>query len=150
MKLITVIQYLSLAYQAYHYSAILLFSPLSMSLCLYLLAIFDLLFFSTRAPQPSFSVSLSCYTHALCFLCFFLLCSVCHVHSMHHSSSLYFSCCTLLLLHSWIPLNNNNQLFFILPSYSLCAPCASPMRNYFSCSSCRVLCLIIIATLQLI
>jgi hypothetical protein len=69
MKLITVIQYLSLAYQTYHCSTILLCSPVSVSLCLHLLWIFDLLFFSTRAPQPSFSVLLSCSTHSLRFLC---------------------------------------------------------------------------------
>jgi hypothetical protein len=103
----------------------LLCSPVSVSLCLHLLAFSDLLFFSTRAPQPSFTVSLSCCTHPLRFLCLCLLCSVCHVHSMHHSSSLCFSCCTLLLLHSLITLNNNNpHLFFVLHTYSLCAPCA--------------------------
>jgi hypothetical protein len=95
-KFITVIQYLSLAYQAYHCSTMLLCSPVSVSLYLHILAISDILFLSTRAPQPSFSVSLSFYTHALRFLCFCLLCSVFHVYSMHHSSSLYFSCCTLL------------------------------------------------------
>ena len=116
------IQYLSLAYQAYHCSAMLLCSPVSVSLCLHLLAISDLMFFSTRSPQPSFSVSLSFYTHALCFLCFFLLCSVCHVHSMHHSSCLCFCCYTLLLLHSLITLNNSNpHLFFVIHTYSLCA-----------------------------
>jgi hypothetical protein len=51
-----VIQYLSLAYQAYYYSSMLLCSPVSVSLCFHLLALSDLLFFSTIAPQPSFTV----------------------------------------------------------------------------------------------
>ena len=103
----------------------LLFSLVSMSLCLHLLAFSDLLFFSTRAPHPSFTASLSCCTPPLCFLCLYLLCSVCHVHSMHHSSSPCFRCCRLLLLHSLITLNNNNtHIFFVLHTYSLCAPCA--------------------------
>jgi hypothetical protein len=103
----------------------LLCSPVSMSLCLHLLALSELLFFSTRAPQPSFSVSLSCCTHPLHLLCFCLSCSVFHVHSMHHSSSPCFRCYTLLLLHSLIALNNINlHLFFVLHTYSLCAPCA--------------------------
>jgi hypothetical protein len=119
------IQYLSLAYRAYHCSVVLLCSPISMSLCLHLLTFYDLLFFSTRAPQPSFTASLSCCTHTLRFLCLCLLCFVFHVHSMHHSSSLCFRCCTLLLLHSLITLNNkNNHLLFVLHTYSLCAPCA--------------------------
>jgi hypothetical protein len=102
----------------------LLCSPISVSLCFHLLAIFDLPFFSTRAPQPSFSVSLSYCTHALHFLCFCLFCSVRHLPSMHHSSSLYFSCCTLLLLHTSIPFNKNTNLFFVQHTYSLCAPCS--------------------------
>jgi hypothetical protein len=103
----------------------LLCSPVSMSLYQHLLAFSDLLFFSTRAPQPSFTASLSCCTHTLRFLCLFLLCSVFHVHSMHHSFSSCFRCCTLLLLHSLITLNNRNpHLFFVLHTYSLCAPCA--------------------------
>jgi hypothetical protein len=103
----------------------LLCSLVSMSLCLHLLAFSNLLFFYTRAPQPSFTVSLSYCTHTLCFLCLCLLCSVCHVHSMHHSSPLYFRYYTLLLIHSLITMNNNNpHLFFVLHNYSLCAPCA--------------------------
>jgi len=151
MKLITVIQYLSLAYQTYHCSIKLLFSPVSVCLCLHLLGIFDLLFLSTRAPQPSFSVLLSCSTHSLHFLWFFLLCSMHHVHSMLHSSSLYFSCCKLLLLHSWIPLNNNNpHLFSILHTYSLCAPCACCPTMLMHPLSCRVLYLFIMETLLLL
>jgi hypothetical protein len=100
MKLITVIQYLSMAYHTYHCSTMLLCSLISMSLCLHLLGIYHLLFFSTRAPQPSFSVLLSCSTLSLCFLCSFLLFSMRHLHSMIHSSSLYFNCCSFLLLHS--------------------------------------------------
>jgi hypothetical protein len=102
----------------------LLCSPVSVSLCLHLLAFFDLLFFSTRAPQPSFTTSLSCCTPPLCFLCLCLLCFVFHVHSLHHSSSPCFRCYTLLLLHSLITLNNNNISSFVLHTYSLCAPCA--------------------------
>jgi hypothetical protein len=103
----------------------LLCFPVSVSICLHLLALSKLIFFSTRAPHPSFSVSLSCYTHPLCLMCFCLSCSMFNVHSMHHSSSSCFHCCTLLLLHSLITLNNNNShLFFVLHTYSLCAPYA--------------------------
>jgi hypothetical protein len=143
-----VIQYLSLAYEAYHCSAMLHCSPVSVSLCLHLLAIYDLLFFSTRAPHPSFSVSLSCCTHALRFLCFFLFYSVHHVHSMNHSSSLYFRCCTLLLHTPESPSTiATTHLFFVQHTYSLFAPCACYLPML---SPCRVLCMIIIATLQLL
>jgi hypothetical protein len=131
-----VIQYLSLAYQAYHCSAILLYSHVSVSLCLHLLAFLYLLFFSTRAPQPSFTISLSCCTHPLHFLCLYLLFSMCHVHSMHHSSPLYFRCCTLLLLHSLITLSNNKtHLFFVLHTYSLCAYYLAMLLHALSMSS---------------
>jgi hypothetical protein len=39
--------------------------------------------------------SVSSFTPSLRFMFFFLLCSVRHVPSMHHSSSMHFSCCTL-------------------------------------------------------
>ena len=72
------IQYLSLAYQAYHCFVMLLCSPVSVSLCLHLLVFSDLLFFSTRATQPSFTVSLSCCTHpcAFCASSFYALCAM--------------------------------------------------------------------------
>jgi hypothetical protein len=56
-----------MAYQSHHYSATL---PSSVCLTVFL-------------------------HHALRFRFFCLLCSVHHVHSMHHSSSVYFSCYTL-------------------------------------------------------
>jgi hypothetical protein len=73
-----VIHYLSLAYQTYHCSAMLLCSPVSVSLCLHLLALSELLFFSTRAPQPSFTVLLSCCPHpcTFCASAFYALCAI--------------------------------------------------------------------------
>jgi hypothetical protein len=71
------IQYLSLAYQAYHYSVMLHCSPVSVPLCLHLLAFSDFLFFSTREPQPSFTISLSCCTPPCAFYAssFYALCA---------------------------------------------------------------------------
>jgi hypothetical protein len=46
------------------------------------------------------SASLPFCTHHLRCLFFRFLCSVRHVHSLHSSSSVLFSCCTLLLLHT--------------------------------------------------
>jgi hypothetical protein len=119
-----VIPYLSLAYQVYHCSAMLICSPISMSLCLHLLVISDLLFFSTRSPQPSFSVSLSYYTPpcAFCASSFYALHTICIQ-------------CTIPLL--CIPIVSHSSfytpeslstitphLFFVQHTYSLCAPCA--------------------------
>ena len=93
---------------------------------------------------PALFASLSSCTHALHFLIFFLLCSVRHVHSMHHSSSVYFNCCTLLLLHTWITFTNNNHnnlqqqqqphLFSVWCIYRFCAPCACNVCNVSACS----------------
>jgi hypothetical protein len=156
----------------------LLCSPVSVSLCLHLLALSDLLF-SLQVHLSLLLLSQLCIS-VLCFCC--ALCSACHVPSMHHSSSVHFSCCTL---PPSTHLNHSQQqphLFFVLHSYSLCAPCASYMCNPSTCSTprhcsphrdihshfvaslpqaqhtlsvlhvllCRVLCLIIIATLQLL
>jgi hypothetical protein len=126
-----VIQYLSLAYQAYHCSAMLLFSPVSVFLCLHLLALFDLLFFSTSAPQPSFTVSVM----HLCSLLLlrFMLCAPCPIYApflfyafqLMHSTSFYTS----------ESLSTTPHLFFVLHSYSLCAPCACYIHNASACST---------------
>jgi hypothetical protein len=75
-------------------------------------------------------------THfALHFLFFFLLFSLHHVHSMHHSSSLYFSCCTL---PPSTRLNHSQQhlhLFSALHIYTICAPSLSSMHSASACSS---------------
>jgi hypothetical protein len=73
-----VIHYLSLAYQTYHCSVMLLCSPVSVSLCLHLLALSDLLFFSTRAPQPSFTILLYCFSHpySFCVSTFYAKCAI--------------------------------------------------------------------------
>jgi hypothetical protein len=83
----------------------------------------------------SVCISVFC-TLLLCFMFFCLLCSVCHVPSMHHSSSVHFCTALCLLLHTSITLNNNNNthLFFILHTYSLCAPCACNMCHASACS----------------
>jgi hypothetical protein len=124
--------------------------------------------------------SLFCYTALLCL-------HQCLLHSpcAFYSFSFYALCamslqCTIpllcisttalcLLLHTSITLNRNHpDLFFVLHSYSLCAPCACNMHQPPTCSPpptvlhievffalsfstlCRVLYLIIIATLQLL
>jgi hypothetical protein len=96
----------------------------------------------------SLSSSLSSCTHPLHFyvLLPFMLCA--HSHSMHLLSSVF------QLLHSppsshCIPHRNNPYLFFF-SSYALCASCACPVSNGSACSACRVLCLFIMATLQLL
>jgi len=75
------------------------------------------------------SAKLSSWTHALRFLFFYLLCSMCNVHWMHHSSSMYFNCCTLPPSTRLNPLNSSPHLFFVLHPYSFCATCASSIRN---------------------
>jgi hypothetical protein len=100
----------------------LLCSPVSMSLCLHLLALFDLLFFSTRAPQPSFTVSLSCCTHPCTFSAsaFYALCTIsiqCTIPLLCISAAAHSSFSTPEIIST----NNNTHLFFVLHSYSLCA-----------------------------
>jgi hypothetical protein len=60
---------------------------------------------------------------SLCFMFFFLSCSVHHVPSMHHSSSVHFSCCTLLpsthLNHSQQQLISSLFCIFILSVHLL-------------------------------
>jgi hypothetical protein len=135
-----------MAYQSHHCSAMLLCSPVSVSLCLHLLALSDLLLFSTSAPQPSFTVST---IHLCSFFCC-TLCSACHVPPMHHSSSGHFSCCTLPpsthLNHSQQP--PISSLVVLL--YSVCIICILYSQCFCMLSPCRVFCLIIIATLQLL
>jgi hypothetical protein len=124
--------------------------------------------------------------HSLRFLFFCLLCSLCHVPSMHHSPSVHFCCCALppsSHLNHTQP-QQHRSLLCSMHSYSLCAPCACNMHQAPACSppptilhngvftrtslchppslqppthlsilllsSCRVLYLIIIATLQLL
>ena len=136
-----------MAYQSHHCFAPLLCSPVSVSLCLHLLALSNFLLFSTSAPQPSFTIL------AMHLYSFFLWCFMQWVLSWFSELRLF---CVFHLLPTTsispcvIPLYSSCHLFFVLHSYSICAPCASHMRNASTCSSCRVLCLIIIATLQLL
>jgi hypothetical protein len=104
----------------------------------------DLLLFSTSEPQPCLSYTSLFFASAIC--------SVCHVHSMHHSSSVHFSCCTLPpsthlnRLSTTVP-----NLFFVLHSFStLCIVHALCKCFCMLYTSCRVLYLIIIATLQIL
>jgi hypothetical protein len=87
--------------------------------------------------------SLFCYT-SLLYLPHYLLahmpcafCSsafyLCHVHSMHHSSSVYFSCCTLPLSTCLNPSQQQHSSLISSPSSSLCAPCACYMHNPSAC-----------------
>ena len=120
---------MSLAYQAYHYSVMLLCSPVSVSLCLHLLALSDLLFFSTSAPQPSFTVSVM----HLCSLLLlrFMLSIPCPFYTP-------FLFCAFQLLHSasfYTPESLSiaatiSSLFhiFILSVHLLCPPCTMPLH----------------------
>jgi hypothetical protein len=69
----------------------MLCSLVSVSLYLHLLALFDLLFFSTSAPQPSFIVSVM-HLCSLLLLCF-MLCAPCPIYAP-------FLFCAFQLLHS--------------------------------------------------
>jgi hypothetical protein len=103
----------------------LLCSPVLVYLWLHLLALSDLLFSSTRAPQPSFIVSLSCWTHpcAFCASTFYALCAI----SIQYTIPLL---CILTTTHSSfstpeiLSTNNKPHLFFVQHTYSLCAPFA--------------------------
>jgi hypothetical protein len=97
------------------------------------------------------STSLSSCTHPLHFLFFCLLCSVRHSHSMHLLSSVHFSCCTPpASSHMHHFPQQQHHLFFLSHSYTPCASCASSLCNGSPFSTCQVLCLIIMATLQLL
>jgi hypothetical protein len=136
-----------MAYQSHHCSSTLLFSPVSVSLYLHLLALSDIFLFSTSAPQPYFTVS----TMHLCsfLLLGFMLCILFSFSELH-----LFCVFHLLLTACHFPVCNYSlqspHLFSFLPASSLCAPYAYPMHNASTCSSCRLLFLIIIATLQLL
>jgi hypothetical protein len=103
-------------------------------------------FFSLQVHLNLLLLSQLCIS-VLCFC--YTLCSVCHVPSMHHYSYVHFRCYTLLLLHTSITLNNP-ELFSILCFYPHCASSASSLHNASPHFPCRVLCLIIISTLQLL
>ena len=66
---------------------------------------------------------MSSYTPSLCFMFFCLSCLVHHVPSMHHSSSVHFSCCTLPhsthLNHSQQPTISSLFYIFILSVHLL-------------------------------
>jgi hypothetical protein len=128
-----------------------------------------------------------CLLHTPCAFCSFSFYALCAMSLQCTIPLLYISVAALcLLLHTSITPNNNHpDLFFVLHSYSLCAPCACNMHHVPACSppatvlhigvfsrtslchnflptastplslscissSCRVLYLIIIATLQLL
>jgi hypothetical protein len=103
----------------------LLCSPVSVSLYLHLLVLSDLLFFSTSAPQPSFTVSVM-HLCSLLLLCF-MLCAPCPFYALFlfyafqllHSTSFY----TPESLSTTATITS----FFYIPS--LCAPSASYMHN---------------------
>jgi hypothetical protein len=102
----------------------LLCSPVLVSLCLHLLSFFDLLFFSTREPQPFFTISLSCCTHPCAFYAF----------SFYALYAIFIQCTIPLLCISAAELSSfytpeslstaAPHLFSILHTYILCAPCA--------------------------
>jgi hypothetical protein len=104
-----------MAYQSHHCSATLLFSPVSVSLCLHLLALSDLLFFSTSAPQPSFTVSVM----HLCSLLLlrFMLCAPCPIYApflfcafqLLHSASFY----TPVILSTTTPISSLFYIFML-------------------------------------
>ena len=91
-----------------------------------------------------YSVCLISFLHtSLALSILHLLWSVRHTHSLHRSSSVQFSCCTLLLLHTWITFTNYNHnklqqqqqqhLFSVPCIYRFCAPCACNVHNASTC-----------------
>jgi hypothetical protein len=64
------------------------------------------------------------------------LCTVCHVHLLHHSSVVHFFCCVLTPSSLVYSISQQQPLSsFLLHSYNLCAPCASPLLLSPACST---------------
>jgi hypothetical protein len=107
-QFITVIQYLSMAYRSHHCSATLLCSTCT-------------------------SVFLHTLPCASCSSTFYALCAMsipCTIPLLCISAAAH-----CLLLHAWIPLNNNPHLFSIMCIYTICAPSSSSMHSASTCSS---------------
>jgi hypothetical protein len=127
-----VIHYLTMAYQSYHCSAMLLCST---CINVFLLSIFlhFLFFFSVSACAPRISLPLSyMYIYSIFFFC--VLCSVHHFHSMHYASSVHFIYCAQ---HASTHMNNYHKK---KPS----------LLFFYVYLSCQVLCQIIQATLHIL
>jgi len=110
--------------------------------------------FNNGLPNSSLfcCISLLCLPHCLsthitCVVCssaFYAMCAM-SIH-LHSSSSVLFSCCTLILLHTWITFTNNNHsklqqqqqphLFSVPCIYSFCASCACNIFHSYACSYC--------------
>jgi hypothetical protein len=85
----------------------------------------------------------------LCFCC--ALCSVSYFDSMNYASSVYFSSCPQHAISPCvIPLYKPPSLLCSAYLFSLCIFCILYSQCFCMLSPCRVLCLIIIATLQLL
>jgi hypothetical protein len=124
----------------------LLCSLVSVSLYLHLLALSDLLLFSTSAPHPSFTVSAMHICSLL--LLRFMLYMPCRFYTP-------FCFCPFQLLHStsfYTPesLSTTANLFSVLHTRSLSTLCIFYAQYFYMLFPCQVLCLIIIATLQLL
>jgi hypothetical protein len=143
----------------------LLCSPVSVSLCLHLLGISDLLFFSTRAPQPSLvSHCLTIHILALFLILPFMLYAPCPFNApfLFYVFQLLHTPPSTLLNPSQqqqppqLQQQQQPHLFSVPCTYSFCAPCACNVCNASACSpasissTSRVLCLIIMVTLQLL
>jgi hypothetical protein len=150
MKLITVIQYLSLAYQTYHCSAMLLCSLYQcLSVCIFLG--FLIFCFSLQEHLNLPLVSHCLAPHMPCAFCasaFYALCAMsiqCSIPLLCISAAAHSSFYTPESLST-----TTTHLFSVLHTYSLCAPCACYPAMLLHALSCRVLYLFIIATLQLL
>jgi hypothetical protein len=100
----------------------LLFSPVSVSIYMHLLALYDLLFFSISAPQPSFTV-LVMHLCSLLLLCF-ILCASCPFYEP-------FLFCAFQLLHStsfYTPgsLSTTANFFYVL-HFIICVHLLHPL-----------------------
>jgi hypothetical protein len=145
-------QYLSLTYQAYHCSAMLLCSPISMSLSLYIFLRFLIFCFSLQEH-----LSLPLLSH----------CIVAHIPCSFCASSFYAMC--TMSIQSTIPIlcisAATHSSFYTPESHSMTTTLISSLfcmlivsvhlvhaisPCFCMLSPCRVLCLIIIATLQLL
>jgi hypothetical protein len=115
--------------------------------------------FNNSLPVSSLfcKISLLCLPHCLparihCTFCSSAFCALCAIPIQCTFCLLSISAAALhLLLHTCITHNSNNpNLFFVPHSYTPCASCACSVCNGSACSACRVLCLFIMATLQLL
>jgi hypothetical protein len=115
--------------------------------------------FNNNLPVSSLfcKISLLCLPHCHparipCTFCSSLFCTL---YAIPLQCTICLLCLSAAALHLLLctcitPNNNNTNLFFVPHSYTPCASCACCLSHGSASSTCRVLCLFIMATLQLL